>query len=94
MPAQTLERVERICEAIVQVTPQVVAATKQYPAFHETGKRMLHAWNDGMNSLRLQKTWSLPSLDVAIAAAKFSGPKRASATKLKKMGRSPLLGQR
>lgn len=43
MPAQTRERVERICEAIVQVTPQVVAATERYPAFYETGKRMLHA---------------------------------------------------
>ena len=52
MPAQTRERVERICEAIVQVTPQVITASEQYPAFYETGKRMLYAWNDGMNSLR------------------------------------------
>ncbi len=94
MPAQTLERVERICEAIVQVTPQVVRATAQYPAFYETGKRMLHAWNDGMNSLRLQKTWSLPCLDAPIAAAKFSDPEPAKAIKATKIGRSPLLGQR
>lgn len=94
MPAQTQERVERICEAIVQVTPQVVAATKQYPAFYETGKRMLHAWNDGMNSLRLQKTWSLPSLDEPIAAAKFSDPQPISTAKVEKIGRSPLLGKR
>lgn len=94
MPAQTLERVERICEAVVQVTPQVVAAAAHYPAFQETGKRMLHAWNDGMNSLRLQKTWSLPSLDKTIAAAKFSEPKPGTPTKPEKIGRSPLLGQR
>ncbi|MEY4564282.1 MAG: hypothetical protein RLZZ618_3559 [Pseudomonadota bacterium] len=94
MPAQTRERVERICEAIVQVTPQVVAATAQYPAFLETGKRMLHAWNDGMNSLRLQKTWSLSTLDKAIEAAKFSDPKPASPTQPEKMGPSPLLGRR
>jgi serine/threonine-protein kinase HipA len=94
MPAQTLERVERICEAIVQVTPQVVAATEQYPAFYETGKRMLHAWNDGMNSLRLQKTWSLPSLDGPIAAARFSDPEPIKAAKVEKIGRSPLLGKR
>lgn len=94
MPAQTLERVERICEAIVQVTPQVVAATKQFPAFHETGKRMLHAWNDGMNSLRLQKTWCLPTLDKPIAAAKFSDPEPIKAAKVEKIGRSPLLGKR
>lgn len=94
MPAQTRERVERICEAIVQVTPQVITASEQYPAFYETGKRMLHAWNDGMNSLRLQKTWSLPSLDEPIAAAKFSDPQPVKATEAEKIGRSPLLGQR
>ncbi len=94
MPAQTLERVERICEAIVKVTPQVIAATEQYPAFYATGKRMLHAWSDGMNSLRLQKTWSLPSLDEPIAAAKFSDPKPIAAAKAEKIGRSPLLGKR
>ena len=94
MPAQTLERVERICEAIVKVTPQVIAATEQYPAFYETGKRMLHAWNDGMNSLRLQRTWSLPSLDEPIAAANFFDPKPIAAAKAEKIGRSPLLGKR
>ena len=55
---------------------------------------MLHAWNDGMNSLRLQKTWSLPSLDEPIAAAKFSDPQPVKATEAEKIGRSPLLGQR
>ncbi|KQM77991.1 type II toxin-antitoxin system HipA family toxin [Xylophilus sp. Leaf220] len=94
MPAQTRICVERICEAIVQVTPQVVAATQRYPAFHETGKRMLHAWNEGMNSLRLQKAWSLPSLDASIAAASFSDPKPFSPEKPEKIGRSPLLGRR
>ena len=94
LPAQTYKRVERICEAIVQVTPQVVEATKRYPSFHETGKRMLHAWNDGMNSLRLQKTWSLPCLDEPIAEAKFSDPLPRKRRKVEKVGRSPLLGQR
>lgn len=94
MPAQTRERVERICEAIVKVTPQVVEAAQRYPSFHETGKRMLHAWNDGMNSLRLQKTWSLPTLDGPIAAARFSDPMPAKPDKPEKIGRSPLLGRR
>lgn len=93
-PAQTHARIERICEAIVQVTPQVIDAAATYPAFHETGKRMLHAWNDGMNSLRLQKTWSLPSLAPSIAAAKFSEPAPAKPSKVDKVGRSPLLGRR
>ena len=94
MPAQTKERVERICEAIVRVTPQVVEAAGRYPAFHEPGTRMLHAWTAGMNSLRLQKTWSLPSLEGAIEAARFSDVKPGTPTPVEKVGRSPLLGTR
>ncbi|MDM0032841.1 type II toxin-antitoxin system HipA family toxin [Variovorax sp. J22P271] len=94
MPAQTRERVERICEAIVQVTPQVVEAAARYPGFRETGPRMLQAWNAGMNSLRLQKTWSLPSLDSAIEQAGWADVRPAVPTPREKIGRSPLLGRR
>jgi serine/threonine-protein kinase HipA len=94
MPAQTLQRVERICESIVQVTPQVIGAARRHAHFQETGKRMLHAWNDGMNSLRLQKSWSLPSLGPAIAAARFSAVRPAAPAKPEKIGRSALLGKR
>lgn len=94
LPAQTKERVERICEAIVGVTPQVVETIACYPAFHETGKRMLHAWNAGMNSLRLQKVWSLPSLDDSIAQAGLSDMVQAVKSPVEKVGRSPLLGRR
>lgn len=94
MPAQAKERVERICEAIVHATPDVVDAVDRYPGFRETGKRMLHAWNAGMNSLRLQKTWSLPSLDRAIEQARFSDVKPVVPTPQEKLGRSQLLGKR
>jgi serine/threonine-protein kinase HipA len=94
MPADTRQRIERICEAVVSVTPDLVAAAQQHPGFHETGKRMLHAWNDGMNSLRLQKSWRLPSLDKAITTAKFSDPTPIAPTPRRKTGRSPLLAPR
>lgn len=55
---------------------------------------MLHAWNDGMNSLRLQKTWRLPCLDKPIAKAKFSDPLPRKPSKVEKFGGSPLLGER
>jgi len=93
-PAETLQRVERICEAIVQVTPQVIDSLRQYPSFHETGKRMLYAWNEGMNSLRLQKTWSLPRLDESIAAADLSAPLPFKPNKPERIGGSALLGKR
>jgi serine/threonine-protein kinase HipA len=94
MPAGTKQRVERICDAMVAVAPQVIAAARRYPEFRETGKRMLHAWNDGMNSLRLQRTWSLPSLDKAITQAGARTLKPVKPTKREKIGRSPLLGRR
>lgn len=93
-PEEARQRVERICEAMVEVTPQVVAATEQHPHFKEIGKRMLHAWNDGMNSLRLKKTWSLPSLYSAIEQARFSDPLPMKPAPREKIGRSPLLGKR
>eukprot|EP01034_Spumella_vulgaris_P022140 gene22140-28245_t len=56
-------KVERVCEAIVEVSPEVLRATRDNKHFTEVGVRMLRAWNEGMNSLRLQKGWSLPNLD-------------------------------
>lgn len=94
MPAETRQRVARICEAMVAVSPEVVRAAQAYPHFHEIGKRMLHAWNDGMNSLRLQKTWSLPSLASTIADTRFSDPLPATPTEKEKIGRSLLLAPR
>ena len=76
-PADTRARIERICDAIVQVSPQLFAAVDQYPHFRETAKRMLHEWNKGMNGLRLQKTWSLPSLTDAIVEPQRSIANRA-----------------
>jgi len=94
MPAECKQRIERICEAVVSVTPDLVAAANGYEGFREVGKRMLHAWNEGMNSLRLQKTWSLPTLSAAIQEAKFSDPKPMAPEPREKIGRSPLLARR
>jgi serine/threonine-protein kinase HipA len=82
-------KVERVCEAIVAVSPEVLRATRDSKQFTEVGVRMLRAWNEGMNSLRLQKAWSLPNLDHLLgdeALAKVADPK----TPRKVLGRSPL----
>lgn len=93
-PSEVKERVERICDAMVDVAGQVIEAAKAYPTFDEVGPRMLHAWNDGMNSLRLQKTWSLPSLQPQIDAAGYADTPRPKAPAPKKIGRSELLAPR
>ncbi|OYU09859.1 MAG: hypothetical protein CFE38_20545 [Comamonadaceae bacterium PBBC1] len=82
-------KVERVCEAIVEVSPEVLRATRDNKHFTEVGVRMLRAWNEGMNSLRLQKAWSLPNLDHLLedeALAKVADPKAPR----KVLGRSPL----
>jgi serine/threonine-protein kinase HipA len=89
-PAEIAERVTRICEAMVEVSAEVVQASRSYASFAEVGPRMLHAWNGGMNSLRLQRRWSLPSLAATIDAAGFQDVALAKAPKKQKMGRSPL----
>jgi len=94
MPADTRARIERISEAVVSVTPELIRQAKEHAAFHEIGKRMVHAWNAGLNSLRLQRTWSLPTLDAPIAEARFSDPQPMAPEPRERIGRSPLLGAR
>jgi serine/threonine-protein kinase HipA len=74
MPADTRERVERIGQAIVEVAPRVLEAAKQYPHFSEVAATMLRSWNDGLDTLRIQKTWSVPSLDPLLEAADLPRP--------------------
>lgn len=93
-PAEIQERVERICQAMVEVSAEVVKACRTYESFAQIGPRMLHAWNDGMNSLRLQKVWSLPSLEPQIEAAGFADVAQAKAPAPERIGRSPLLAPR
>lgn len=87
--AEVHSRVERLCEAIVEVSPEVLNATHEYAHFADVGVRMLRAWNEGMNSLRLQKSWSLPSLSALLAQESLAAVPDAKASK-RVVGRSPL----
>lgn len=93
-PAEVAERVERICQAMVEVSADIVQASREYASFSGVGPRMLHAWNDGMNSVRLQKKWSLPSLTSIIDSAGFQDAALPTAPKNQKIGRSPLEAMR
>ena len=89
-PSEVHQRVERVCEAIVEVSPDVVRASRNYKTFATTGPRMLHAWNEGMNSLRLTKNWSIPSLDGLLQAEGFSQVVPPKAPPRTKIGKSSL----
>jgi len=87
--AEVHSRVGRLCEAIVDTSPEVLQATRDYPQFAEVGVRMLRAWNEGMNSLRLQKTWLLPSLNEMLSDESLAAVPNAKAPK-RVVGQSPL----
>lgn len=89
-PTEIAERVMHICEAMVEESCKVVQASRGHKSFAQAGPRMLHAWNEGMNSLRLQKKWSLPSLASTIETAGFQDVTPPKAPKKQEFDRSPL----
>ncbi|MBG6080468.1 type II toxin-antitoxin system HipA family toxin [Rubrivivax gelatinosus] len=89
-PQHIEQRVERLCQAVVDVSPDVVSASRTFKNFERVGPRMLHAWNEGLNSLRLRKTWSLPSLAPLLQAEGLADVARPKEPPREKLGRSPL----
>ncbi|MDB6142697.1 MAG: toxin HipA [Pseudomonas sp.] len=93
-PRQFSEMVEQLCESAIAVGHEVIEAAKNEPAWRDVAKHMVHAWNDGMESLRSQKTAvHFRGLDAAISEAGFSGP-RAPEKSREQIGRSELLAPR
>ena len=94
-PKRLGEIVEETAQAMVEVAPEVVYATKQFPAFHEVGKQMLLAWEEGINSLRTNAVAIAEKSDMkaVLENARFSDPSseiKSGST----IGRSALLGKR
>lgn len=86
--------VEQLCESAVAVGKEVIEAAKNEPAWRDVAKQMVHAWNEGMETLRSQKAAAhFRGLDSAITEAGFSGPKAAESSRVQ-IGRSELLAPR
>ncbi|WP_294995667.1 type II toxin-antitoxin system HipA family toxin [uncultured Stenotrophomonas sp.] len=52
--------VEQIGQAVDEVAPAVREAMEQHEGFHEIGKRMLLAWQQGMQTLRGKRVYGMP----------------------------------
>jgi len=92
-PRDYAQMVERLCESAVSVSREIVEAAKNNRQWHGIARQMLHAWNDGMESLRSAKPDSqLRTLSPIIDAAGFSDPEPAAVSRLV-VGRSELLAQ-
>jgi serine/threonine-protein kinase HipA len=91
-PKQYAEMVERLCESAVEVGQEVIAAARNEPRWHAVAKQMVHAWNDGMASLRSPKSLvAFRGLNGPIARAGFSEPESPENGRTV-IGRSELLG--
>lgn len=85
--------VERLCESAVEVGREIIDATKQEQRWREVAKQMLHAWNDGMDSLRsVRKNPVHRGLSDHIKAAGFSAATPPEPPE--KFGHSELLARR
>ncbi len=73
--SQYREMVERLCESAVDVGREVIGAAQNEPRWRKVAKGMVHAWNEGMASLRSVRRESMPKgLTPHIEAAGFSEP--------------------
>jgi serine/threonine-protein kinase HipA len=88
-----LEIVDAIGQAISEVAPAVRAAMDEHPGFSDIGKRMLLAWEEGINGLRNKTTYALGAAILGEAFTAFSEPPKLI-TRQSDIGRSELLGRR
>lgn len=90
-PRHYVSMVERLCESAVEVGKEVIEASLNEARWRPVAKQMVHAWNEGMASLRDPKaSVSVRGLDAAIAEAGFSAPEPPEPARVT-IGRSELL---
>jgi serine/threonine-protein kinase HipA len=92
-PREYKEMVERLCESAVETGKEVIAAAKENPAWRTIAKQMLHAWNEGMASLRSPRgEETFKQLTPHIESAGFSDPEPPESARV--IGRSEGLAPR
>jgi serine/threonine-protein kinase HipA len=87
------EIVEQISDAVADTAPAVREMMKNFGEFKDTGKRMLIAWNDGVNLLRQSRMYGLGTWKSSVAFAGISDSPKLENPKIV-IGRSELLADR
>lgn len=91
-PSAYREMVERLCQSALEVGREVIEAVKNEPRWREVGTAMVHAWNEGMASVRSVKpNPALMGLTRDIEAAELGAP--APPERPKRVGHSELWRQ-
>jgi len=92
-PREYAEMVERLCESAVAVSHEIVEAANNERQWHGIAKQMLHAWHEGMTSIRSStRVIQFQSLGPIIEAAGFSNPEPPELAR-KVLGRSEMLAE-
>ncbi len=74
-PSDYARMVEQLCESAVEVGQEIIEAACNETRWHDIARQMVHAWNEGMNSLLTTKrVGHFQGLRAAIDAAGFSDP--------------------
>ncbi|MEO7068587.1 MAG: type II toxin-antitoxin system HipA family toxin [Rhodanobacter sp.] len=89
---EQVEIVEKIAAAMAEVGPMVCEAMTEHAGFVDIGKRMLLAWQEGINGLRAERVYALADAKLGEAFVGFSEPKSVKPTHTI-IGRSDLLGR-
>jgi serine/threonine-protein kinase HipA len=92
-PKHYAEMVEQLCQSAVEVGREVIQAAKNEPRWQTVANNMVHAWNEGMASVRSSKSQiQFKGLSEAIIEAGFSAPEQLKDERAV-IGRSELLGR-
>jgi serine/threonine-protein kinase HipA len=94
-PREYKDIVEQTCQAASDVARDVVREANEHPGFHEFGKRMGLAWEQGIREITgtaKANARALDSIQAELEAARFSAPKPEP--KRMSVGRSELLARR
>lgn len=91
-PRRYHEMVEQLCEAATDTGHELLSEARQRPEWKDIIRHMLHAWNDGMESLRSAKPRpELRPLEAVLAAEGMQD--RDKPAKATVIGKSELLGK-
>ena len=86
------EMVERISDAVADTVPAVRDKMAELSQFRDTGKRMLQAWQEGVNSLRDRRVYSVGEWPADKVFQGISDAPRLESRR-SAVGRSPLLAK-
>ena len=85
--------IESICEAITDSAPKVREAISEHPGFRDLGKHMLLAWEEGIQTLRDKRHYSLLLPENKNLLGEISNPPKLKSPKTI-LGQSDGLGKR